>query len=68
MLLVCTGETLDYLTFEVTARTSVRLIGLDLSSDVFLAMGQVVGGGEPFDVAGFPYRVFEGNFQSPPSE
>ena len=35
------GETLDYLTFEVTARTSVRLIGTDLTHSVFLAMAHV---------------------------
>ena len=51
------GETLDYLTFEVTTAGPVRLIGTDLSSTVFLALGQVVGPSEEIHDIGDPYRI-----------
>jgi len=51
------SETLDYLTFELTTAGSVRLIGTDLSSTVFLALGQVVGPSEQIHDIGDPYRI-----------
>ena len=47
------GDTIDYLTFEVTTTGPVRLIANDITNSVFLAMGVVVGGGEPFDIPSF---------------
>ena len=52
------GDTIDYLTFEVTTPGPVRLIGTGLRFSQFLAMGQDVGGGEPFDAPGIPYLLF----------
>ncbi len=52
------GETIDYLTFEVTTTGPVRLIATDITRSIFLAMGVVFGGGEPFDVPGFPYVLY----------
>ena len=52
------GDTIDYLTFEVTTTGPVRLIGTGLHFSQFLAMGVVVGGGEPFDIPGLPYLLF----------
>ena len=59
------GETLDYLTFEVTTPTSVRLVGTDLSSAVFLALAQVVENND-FDYVGEPYRLFCPGSNPPP--
>jgi hypothetical protein len=52
------GDTIDYLTFEVTATGPVRLIGTNINNSVFLAMGVVVEG-EPFDIPGLPYVLFD---------
>ena len=52
------GDTIDYLTFEVTTRGPVRLIGTDITSSIFLAMGVVVEN-EPFDIPGLPYLLFD---------
>jgi hypothetical protein len=60
------GDTIDYLTFEVTTTGPVRLIGTGLRSSQFLAMGQDVGGGEPFDIVGIPYLLFRTTNQTHP--
>ena len=62
------GDTIDYLTFEVTTPGHVRLIGTNLRSSVFLAMGVVVGNGEPFDGVGLPYLLFDNYPQTTPPE
>ena len=53
------GETLDYLTFEVTTRTPIWLIGTDLSSTVFLAVAEVFGVDKQFDAVIPNYRLFD---------
>ena len=61
------GDTIDYSTFEVTTPGPVRLIGTNLRSSVFLAMGVVVEG-EPFDIPGLPYLLFDNYPQTTPPE
>lgn len=60
------GDTIDYVTFEVVTPGPVRLIGTDIHHSVFLAMGMIEEG-EPFDVPGFPYLLFDNYpLQTPP--
>ena len=61
------GDTIDYLTFEVTARGPIRLIGTNIDNSVFLAMGQITGPGQSFDIVGLPYLLFA-NLNPPPPE
>lgn len=63
--LIFQGDTIDYLTFEVTTPGPVRLIGTGLRFSQFLALGQDVGGGEPFD-APIPYLLFRTTNQMDP--
>ena len=60
------GDTIDYLTFEVTTTGPVRLIATGIGSSTFLAMGQVVGGSEPFDIVIPPYLLFYNRSPIPP--
>ena len=60
------GETLDFLTFEVATRTQIRLIAISLRGTLFLTIGQVVGGGEPFDEIRPPNTLYGSNLPTPP--
>ena len=61
------GETLDYLTFEVTTPTAIRLIGTNLSSTVFLALTQIlVPSNEFFHVSGLYLLFYEGEQRPTP--
>ena len=51
------GETLDFLTFEVAAPTTVRLVATRLIGTVFLAVGQIYEPGLLGDAAP-NYRIF----------
>ena len=56
-LLESTGETLDFLTFEVATPTSVRLVATRLSGTVFLAVGRIYEPGL-LENATPDYRIF----------
>ena len=62
------GDTIDYLTFRVTTAGPVRLIATDITNAIFLAMGEDVGGGEPFDSVGLPYLLFDNSSRVNPPE
>lgn len=61
------GDTIDYLTFEVTTRGPIRLIGTNIDNSVFLAMGRIVPGDPQFDTVPLPYVLFA-NLSPPPPE
>ncbi len=58
-----TGNTIDYLTFEVTNSGPIRLVANNIYYGVFLAMGIVVEG-EPFDEPLPSYLLFS-NYPAP---
>jgi hypothetical protein len=52
------GDTIDYLTFEVTETGPVRLVGTNLTSSVFCAMAEILPEGDFVNVPP-PYRLFD---------
>ena len=62
------GDTIDYLTFEVTTTGPVRLIGTDINNSIFLAMGQIVPGYSRFDIVPPPYLLFTNHTTTNPPE
>ena len=61
------GDTIDYLTFEVTTTGPVRLIANDITRSIFLAMGQIIPG-ERFDIVPPPYLLFTNHTTTNPPE
>ena len=64
------GDTIDYLTFEVTTTGPVRLIGTDLRHSLFLAIGRIIEVIDPGDERFLnllpPYLLFPSPTFTPP--